>query len=292
MSHNNHRAHLAVGTVSTIAVATTTVMVVPDTAHATAHRITGVQYSSNTYPSSGTNGEDRKEATVDCPGTTSVVGTGFTITGGSRNVFIEDVIPTRDSVTVRAEEGDAASTQNWSLTARAVCAVEPPGWMIASAPSTFGSGPSNVASAQCPDDRVAIGAGFDLSDTNGQLALTDLELSDDQVTVTMYEDDTGTNLNWAGTAYAVCAHEIEGLYVADRDASPGATSENTACRPATENAIGAIGHLNDGAGNVRLQGLKASNYLDTGLGFTTAELDQNGISLPHNLVGELICARK
>ncbi len=294
MSHNHRSirerlAQLAVGAVSTAAVATAAVMVVPDAAQATPFRLTGVEYRSYTYPSSG---QDRKEAVVDCPGTTVVVGTGFTITGGSSNVFIEDVIPSRDSVTVRAEEGDAASTQNWSLTARAVCADMPPGWMIESEPSTLGPGPSNVASVQCPDDRVAIGVGFDLSDTNGQLALTDLELSNDQVTVTMYEDDTGTSLNWAGTAYAVCAYELDGLYVTSRNASPGITSENTACRPATENSIGAIGHLNNGAGNVRLTGLKASNYLNTGLGFTNAQLDQNGTSLPYDLVGQLICVRK
>ena len=205
---------------------------------------------------------------MDCPGTTVVVGTGFTITGGSGDVFIEDVIPGRDSVTVRAEEGDVPAAQNWSLTARAVCAVAPPGWEIESAPSTLGSDPSNIASVQCPDGRVAIGVGFDLDDTNGQLALTDLELSDAQVTVTMYEDDTGTGLNWAGTAYAVCSYELEGLRVISRNASPGSTSENTACRPATESTIGAIGHLDGGAGNVRLAGLKANDYYDTGVGFT------------------------
>ena len=291
-SHRSIRdrlAHLAVATVSTAAVATAAGMACPDTAQATGYRLTGIEYVSYTYPSTD---RDRKTATVDCPGTTVVVGTGFNITGGSGDVFIEDVIPGRDSVTVTAEEGDVPAAQNWSLTARAVCADAPPGWGIESAPSTLGSDPSNIAQVRCPDDKVAIGAGFDLDDTTGQLALTDLELSADLVTVTMYEDDTGTTLNWAGTAYAVCSYELEGLHLTSRNVSPGLTSENSACHPATENSIGAIGHIDGGAGNVRLAGLKASNYLDTGLAFTTAQLDQNGTSLAYDLTGEIICVRK
>jgi hypothetical protein len=266
-------------------------------ATATGDKLTGiehVEYSTGPFDTTAP-----KEATVDCPPTKYVVGTGFTIGhgNGAGNVRIERVIPSAHSVTVRANvDEDGPPTTSWNLTARAVCANRPPGWQIVEVVSSSSSN-YKTGVADCPEvngvQKVAIGAGFALPDTTGQLALTALRPTTDSVSATVYEDDTGYGSYWTVTTYAICSYELDGLGIVTRniDYGVGSQIEQPWCS-ATKVAIGAGGYFDGGDGNVFLTSLNSYRLpqFNNASGSTAVGVvDDNGTSLGYNMTGVALC---
>ena len=263
-------------------------------AAATGHKLTGIEYVE--YSTGPFDTINPKSATVDCPGNTYVVGTGFYIGNGVGNVRIEDVIPSPHSVTVRATvDEDGPLTTSWSLTAQAVCANQPPGWQIVPVVSAS-TDDYTTGVAACPEvngvQKVAIGAGFALPNTTGQLALTGLRPAATSVSATVYEDDTGYQFNWNVTTYAICSYELDGLEIVTRniDYGVGSQIEQPSCSPKV--AIGAAGYFDDGDGNVFLTSLKSyllPRYNNASGGTAAGMVDDNGTPLRYDLTGVALC---
>ncbi|WP_157979820.1 hypothetical protein [Kribbella monticola] len=66
-----------------------------------------------------------KSVTATCPAGKKVVGTGHELTNAKGQVLLDDVVPSEDLTSVRAEafEDQDGTTAAWSLTAYAVCAT-------------------------------------------------------------------------------------------------------------------------------------------------------------------------
>lgn len=266
-------------------------------AAAAGHKLTGIEYVE--YSTGPFDTTAPKDATVDCPPNTYVVGTGYTIGhgNGGGNVRIEDVIPSAHSVTVRANvDEDGPNNTSWSLTARAVCANQPPGWQIVPVVSSSSSR-YKTGVAYCPEvngvEKVAIGAGFALPNTTGQLALTALRPAATSVSATVHEDDTGYGSNWTVTTYAICSYELDGLEIVTRniDYGVGSQTEQPWCS-ATKVAIGAGGYFDGGDGNVFLTSLNSyllPQYNNASGGTAVGVVDDNGTSLGYDLTGVALC---
>ncbi|MFB6726047.1 hypothetical protein ACFCV3_38105 [Kribbella sp. NPDC056345] len=82
----------------------------------------GLQRVSATSP---TDSATNKSVTATCPVGKKVVGTGHELLGGRGQVYLDDVVPSADLTSVRAEafEDQDGTANNWSITAYAVCAT-------------------------------------------------------------------------------------------------------------------------------------------------------------------------
>ncbi|WP_344156405.1 hypothetical protein [Kribbella yunnanensis] len=74
---------------------------------------------------SATDSATNKSVTATCPAGKKVVGTGHEIANGKGQVLLDDVVPSADLTSVRAEafEDQDGTANNWSITAYAVCAT-------------------------------------------------------------------------------------------------------------------------------------------------------------------------
>jgi hypothetical protein len=156
-----------------------------------------------------------KSQTVTCPAGTRVLSPGSWINfGGTNQVLFDDLRPSSDltSVTVNALEDETGTTENWTLTAAAICATPPPGLERVSATSPLNSVNKSVT-VSCPAGKRVLGAGVDINTFTPEVILDDLRPSADltSVTANAREDETGDPFNWSVTAYAVCANAIAGL---------------------------------------------------------------------------------
>lgn len=81
----------------------------------------GLQRVAATSP---TDSATNKSVTATCPTGKKVVGTGHEIANGKGQVLLDDVVPSPDLTSVRAEafEDQDGTANNWSITAYAVCA--------------------------------------------------------------------------------------------------------------------------------------------------------------------------
>ncbi len=81
----------------------------------------GLQRVAATSP---TDSATNKSVTAACPTGKKVVGTGHEIVNGKGQVLLDDVVPSPDLTSVRAEafEDQDGTTNNWSITVYAVCA--------------------------------------------------------------------------------------------------------------------------------------------------------------------------
>jgi hypothetical protein len=275
-----------------VALTAATMTIVPaGQAAATGHQLTGIVHTSETWPTDPT---PRKTVAKDCPASTYLVGAGFSSGDFGGNVRIEDVIPTAQGLTVTAEvDEDGPQNTSWALTAHLVCANQPPGHEIVERTSVATSGYKTGVSP-CDDDKEALGAGFRLPDTNGQLSVTGVHLASDLTSTTVYEDDTGYGSSWSIVTYAICAYPIDGWELtpeADSDSGTQGQYEPSWC-PEGKVALSAAGHFDGGDGNVFLSRLSAfllPQFDDASGTSTHGNDDDNGTSLGHNMYGVALC---
>jgi hypothetical protein len=157
-----------------------------------------------------------KSAVARCStDTKDLLGTGYAISGGLGEVTVTAVVPyaatapTKDSVTVTANEDDDYSTGRWKVTAYAICGTLPYETVVQSSDTTSNSNSTQGKSQTCPSDRYNTGGGTYML-SNGR----DLHPSPfmpaghyngtDLVNGSAYEDDDGTANNWNMRLYAVC----------------------------------------------------------------------------------------
>jgi hypothetical protein len=151
---------------------------------------------------------NNKGVAVACPNGTQLLGTGFDVTGSLGEVYTSGLEPNAllTSVTASAFEDETGEMNDWTLRGYGICAPNPGGLVRVFAASISSSSDKSVV-ANCPGNKVAVGNGHQLATANGQVLIgkdaPNAGLTAN--TVTGFEDDTGTNLQWVIRSYVICA---------------------------------------------------------------------------------------
>lgn len=256
-------ARLAVATLVSTLVAAGAMAVVAAPASAAVPGLTIITVSS------ATDSNDHKSARAECPDDTVAIGSGATIEGGLGQVNIESVVPSSDSVSALAYEDANGTTNQWSVTAQAICANPPPGHTIVYTPSAQTAVNKSVT-ATCPANTVVIGSGALLSGSFGDVELEKVRTDLTSVTVTGNEIGAGTATPWSVYAYASCANPLPGqVTVSAIGASTAVDKSVVATCPAGTEVLNAAGSLTNGGGRVLLDDLFADTTSVTATGKET-----------------------
>jgi hypothetical protein len=251
--------------------------------------VAATQTVSNTSPSSSSN----KQVSVSCPTGKKVLGAGtFVDFANTNQVLLDDLRPSADltSVTVNGIEDDTGTTDNWTLTAAALCATPPPGLERVSATSALNSSNKQVT-VGCPGAKRVLGAGADINSFNGEVILDDLRPNAalTSVTANAVEDETGNAFNWSVTAYAVCADPVAGLERIS-EVSPLDSSSPKILFPSCPSGkvmTGVGADINSFNGQVQLNGLDFGGPQNILLSATE---DETGNPINWSLTAYVICA--
>jgi len=148
-----------------------------------------------------------KSVVATCPTGKKVVGLGAETDGGIGRVELDDLIPAGDHVTATGFETETGTTDNWTITAHAMCANPVPGLEIRSLASDFGSFDGGGVSETCSAGKKVLGVGGEITGGLGQVSMDSVtpNASLTSVNVDAHEDANGTDNSWNLTAYAICA---------------------------------------------------------------------------------------
>ena len=217
---------------------------------------TGLELVSATSPVDSAN----KSVVATCPGSKKLLGSGAKITGGTRQVLLDGILPNQglSNVTVNALEDEGAGTSaNWSVTAYAICAPNMPGLQRIAATGPSDSTSPKIVAASCPVGKSVIGMGGTINSPNGQVALDALfpDASLSSASISAAEDGTGNTANWSLSAFAICAPttQLTTVVPPGRGTSGGAGFEGTC--PAGMLPAGVGGDITGGFGHMGLQRL-------------------------------------
>ena len=152
--------------------------------------------------------DDYKTASVDCPNTMVVLGTGYRLEGARGDALVTALTPATDAVEVEAYEVDLAGNPgNWSVTAYAICAVDPGGRSLVSRTTSTNSDFERFGDATCPAGKEAFGTGFEMNGFRGRLNLTDLYPTNVGIGHSYANELVATTNDWSLTTHVVCAAE-------------------------------------------------------------------------------------
>jgi hypothetical protein len=235
----------------------------------------GLERVAATSPSNSSN----KSATATCPGNKRLLGTGAELTGGEGQVALNDIIPGSglQSVSVQALEDSDGTTDNWSVTAVAVCANAGPGRERVAAGGVNDSSSPKSASAPCPVGKQLTGLGGEITGGGGQVVAHSLVPQDDLASGSFraFEDESGTAASWSVRAFSICAPASERA-VATTPSNSTAKADLVPC-PAGKLVTGGGGEITGGAGQVPLtQIFPADSSLTSFL--AVGEEDENGFA--------------
>jgi len=150
-----------------------------------------------------------KSVVASCPTGKQVVGAGGETSGGIGRVVLDDLTPSSDHthVTVTGFEADGGTTDNWTITAHAICADPLPGLEVRVLASDFGSFDGQGVTETCSAGKKVVGAGGEITGGLGQVIMDGVTPNANltSVTVNAHEDGNRTANNWNLTAYAICA---------------------------------------------------------------------------------------
>jgi hypothetical protein len=249
---------------------------------ATAHRARG---------SSANDTEDSKTIAATCLDGWQVTGVGGDITGGLGQVRLDELVPATSLVSVNGVEDETTFAGNWTLRSYAICATPLPGQEVVPATSPSNSLPKSVT-ATCPAGKRVIGAGGATSGGTGvEVVLGKIEPNPGLTTVSVsaFEDETGTGSVWTLDAIAICANPPPGLELVsverDADSDPGSV---TATCPAGKNLLGTGAEIDGGAGQVMLDDVRPSAALTSNT--VTGVEDETGTTTDWLLTAHAICA--
>jgi hypothetical protein len=224
--------------------------------HSAAAAVPGLQLVQATSP---TDSNSPKGIGVFCPRGKVVIGTGGRLNATNvTRVVLHEVIPaTPTSVRATGIEIGTGTSDNWSVTAYAICANNGtvPGLEQRSATSTYDSTSPKSAVAGCPDGKKVIGAGGSASPATGVALRSDRPTTGlFHVNASATETGNGTSSYWNVTAYAFCANDgaMPGLELISAVSDFDSTSPKSAvvsC-PTGKRVIGAAGSANTGTGVV------------------------------------------
>jgi hypothetical protein len=247
-------------------------------------RVDGPQTPTNTVAS--------KTALATCPAGKQVVGVGGEIRGGLGTVTMNrlEPDPALKTVTVKADELDGDSANNWSVQAYAMCANPIPGSHLVSG-ARFSNGFSEAqARATCPTGEKLLGLGGEIDQETGPgtVVLTGMRLAASSLgDVRAQERPAGDSANWRVTAHGICAPPLPGQIFGRNfgaiDSVDG-KSRGIGC-PAGMNLLGGAG-FTVGGGEVVLDDLRPSPTGFTVLG----REDGDGFAGNWGLEADAICA--
>lgn len=149
-----------------------------------------------------------KSATAFCPSGKQAVGSGAFISGGLGEVVLNQLVATRTRVGATAREGDNGGTaNNWTVTARAICANPLPGQQYITATSPTNSA-AKLQNAVCPAGTQVLSSGYSIIGGEGDVSVTGsfTSLFDRTASAVALEDDNGTLLDWTLLTRSVCAN--------------------------------------------------------------------------------------
>jgi hypothetical protein len=144
-----------------------------------------------------------KSVSVSCPGSEVVLGTGYSLLHAGGNALVYELTPTSSSVTVSAWAVDLGSAGGWSVAAYAICA-EDPGGRSQSSSETLSTSESKNGSASCPEDKEALGAGFELNGFRGRLNYDDLIPTNVGTVLTHANELVATTNTWSVKTHVIC----------------------------------------------------------------------------------------
>jgi hypothetical protein len=230
-----------------------------------------------------------KSVTATCPNGKRVLGAGGEISGGGRQVTLNDLIPgsSQKSVIVQGFEDEDGTSSNWQVRAFAICAKPVGGLERVVATSSTDSSLEKSVVVSCPTGKQVVGAGAELGGGGGEVVLNEIAPTDDEltsVTVRGLEDEDGTASNWFVRGFANCAASSE-LAVAQGPNDSSAKNQAVSC-PAGKQVTGGGGDITGGGGQVVLDELRP---FATGFRVTAFE-DETGISSNWFLRAYAICA--
>lgn len=235
---------------------------------------------------SDTDSDDSKDATADCPGNTVAIGSGATIEGGRGQVVIQSVVPSSDSVSASAYEDADGTTNDWSVTAQAICADPPLNHFIVSATSPQDSANKDVT-VFCPGNTVTIGSGALFVGGFGDVEIEEIRPELNSVTVTGHEVGSGTTAAWGVVAYASCADPLAGSVTVSAFSDDSAVNKSVVAPcPAGTEVLTAAGGLNNGDGRVIVDDLFAGTTSVTATGKETG----NGTGIAWRVQAIALCA--
>ena len=161
---------------------------------------------SSASPSDSVSG---KAVTAACPTDTRVIGAVGNVSG-SGQVLLRRTHPSVDlqSVDAIGFEDEDGTSENWTVTASAICASPPPGLQLVNAASTPDDADEiSAVTASCPAGKYLLGTGGGIVGAGGEAVIDDLRPNAalTNVTVTGIEDETGFSGDWNVEAQAVCA---------------------------------------------------------------------------------------
>ena len=160
------------------------------------------------------NAESPKVAKALCPEGKRVTGGFGRVTGDPRHVVLTRMEPVHtnglDRFEVVASADETDPTNQWAVTAVAICADPLPGQQIFSRTVNAPPGAEGQpATATCPDDLLMIGSGGRITGGQGEVHLSRTgpvnEFSIGQASAAGTADSTGFAGAWSVTAFVVCA---------------------------------------------------------------------------------------
>jgi hypothetical protein len=196
-----------------------------------------------------------KGVTVTCPTGKRVLGAGGETNGGARQVLMRAVRPDSalKAVTVLGVEDGTGFTGNWSVTAYAICASPPAGLQMVTA-STVPDSTDRATTAFCPGGKRVLGAGGEIVNGGGQVAMDFLlpsHLNSFEALVNGSEDETGYSGTWSVKAIAVCANASQRVVAQSSNDSVAAKSVGSNC-PGGLEVTGVGADITGGEGRVVL----------------------------------------
>jgi hypothetical protein len=201
-----------------------------------------------------------KGVSAPCPAGKRLLGTGAELVGGTRQVALNDVIPAAGlgGVTVRALEDEDGTTNNWSVTAHAICSNPVGGRERIADAGDFDSIGDKETGADCPPGKQATGGGGEISGGGGEVVLDEFNPNSGLTSVEVrgVEDEDGTTANWFVRAFAICANSSQ--RVVTRTPETGYDSEDKgdlAPCPAGKQVTGGGAELTGGLGQVLIDDL-------------------------------------
>jgi hypothetical protein len=128
---------------------------------------------------------------------------------GRRRGRGDDLTPSSDHTRVTATgfETEGGTSDNWSITAHAMCADPLPGLEVRALQSDFGSFDGQTVTESCSAGKKVVGAGGEITGGLGQVVMDGITPNAGltSVTVDAHEVGSHTDNNWNLTGYAICA---------------------------------------------------------------------------------------
>jgi hypothetical protein len=155
-----------------------------------------------------TNSDDRKTLTVACSSNKTVLGSGYTITGGDGEVTVDEATPNgglgapATEVRLIAKETDPFDGK-WQLDGFVICADELPGQQVLVASTGSNSGDKGTF-VSC-GSQVATGSTAELVAGEGEVLLTSDYSADKSSGTVRGEENDGTTGSWSANTYVFCA---------------------------------------------------------------------------------------